>query len=58
MTNTIDQCRYFDRKGEGDLSFIEHNPYDIKTDREIFSLNKNLPIYRAMYVRNDFIYVN
>ncbi len=58
MISTIDQNRYFDRKGEGDFSLIDKNPYNVKTDRELFSLNKNLPIYRAMFIRNKLLYVN
>ena len=58
MTNTIDQSRYFDRKGLLNPSFIDKNPYEVKTDRELVSLKKNLPIYRAMYQRNSLLYVN
>ena len=58
MTNTIDKSKYFNRKDLGDLRFIDKNPYDVKTDREIFSLKKNLPIYRAMYIRNSQLLIN
>lgn len=58
MTNTIDESRYFNRKGLGDLRFIDKNPYNVKTDRELFSLKKNLPIYRAMYIRNSLLFIN
>ena len=37
MTNMIDKSRYFNRKDLGDLRFIDKNPYDVKTDREIIS---------------------
>ena len=58
MTNTIDNNRYFNRKDLGDLKFIDGNPYNVKTDREIFSLKKNLLIYRAMYIRNNLLFIN
>ena len=58
MTNTIDKNRYFNRKDVGGLSFINENPYNVKTDREIFSLKKNLLIYRVMYIRNSLLFTN
>ena len=58
MTNTIDKNRYFNRKDVGDLSFINENPYNVKTDREIFSLKKNLLIYRVMYIRNNLLFIS
>ena len=58
MTNTIDKSIYFDRKIVGNLNYIDNNPYDVKTDRECLSIKKNLPIYRAMYTRNNYLYVN
>ena len=58
MTNTIDKSRYFDRKGGLDLRSIDKNPYDVKTDRELFSIKRNLIIYRAMYTRNNLVFIN
>ncbi len=58
MTNTIDKNRYFNRKDLGDLRFIDENPYNVKTDREIFSIKKNLLIYRAIYIRNNLSFIN
>ena len=58
MTNTIDQNRYFTRKNAGDLRSIDKNPYNVMTDREIFSLKKNLLIYRVMYIRNSLLFTN
>jgi len=55
MTNTIDKSNYFNRKDSGDLRSIDTNPYNVKTDRELFSLKKNLPIYRAIYIRNSLL---
>ena len=58
MNNVITNSRYFDRKDEFDLLFLGKNPYKVKTDRELYSLKKNLPIYRAFYTRNKTLYVN
>ena len=58
MTNTIDENRYFTRKDVGDLRLIDKNPYNVMTDREIFSLKKNLLIYRVMYIRNSLLFNN
>ena len=58
MTNTIDENRYFTRKNLVDLRSIEKNPYNVMTDREIFSLKKNLLIYRVMYIRNSILFTN
>ena len=58
MTNTIDENRYFTRKNVGDLRLIDKNPYNVMTDREIFSLKKNLLIYRVMYIRNSLLFTN
>ena len=58
MTNTIDKNRYFNRKDVGGRSFINENPYTVKTDREIFSLKKNLLIYRVMYIRNNLLFIS
>jgi len=53
MTNVIDQSKFFDRKHVQGLKWLDKNPYESSTDRELFVLNKNLPIYRAMYIRNS-----
>ena len=58
MTNTIDKNRYFTRKNVGELRSIDKNPYNVMTDREIFSLKKNLLIYRVMYIRNSLLFTN
>ena len=58
MTNTIDKSIYFNRKDSGGLSFIYENPYKVKTDRELFSLQKNLQIYRAIYIRNSLLFMD
>ena len=58
MSNTIDKSRYFNRKDIDDKSFIEKNPYNVMTDRELHSLKKNLLIYRVMYIRNSLLFNN
>ena len=58
MTNTIDKNRYFTRKNLGDLRSKDKNPYNVMTDREIFSIKKNLLIYRVMYIRNSLLFTN
>nr|WP_257473291.1 tRNA (guanosine(46)-N7)-methyltransferase TrmB [Prochlorococcus marinus] len=52
MTDVIDNSSYFDRKKLNGLQWLDKNPYAVCTDRELFVLKKNLPIYRAIYIRN------
>ena len=52
MTNVIDNNIYFERRNIQGLTWLDKNPYDVSTDRELFVLKQNLPIYRAMYIRN------
>ena len=58
MTNTLDKSQYFNRKDVGDMKVLDKNPYNVKTDRELFSLKKNVPIYREMYIRNNLLFVD
>jgi len=58
MTNVIDNSIYFDRTDLHGLRWIDKNPYDVSTDRELFVIKQNLPIYRAMYIRNSTIFIN
>ncbi len=58
MTNAIDDSIYFDRKVVNGLEWLVHNPYEVYTDRELIVLNKNLPIYRAMYIRNRTLFID
>ncbi len=53
MSYVIDNSKYFDRKYVEGLKWLDKNPYAATTDRELFVLKKNLPIYRAMYIRNS-----
>ena len=58
MTNVVDNSRYFDRKVVNGIKWLDKNPYDVTTDRENFVIKKNLPIYRAMYIRNSSLFIN
>ena len=58
MTNVIDNSNYFDRKYVHGLKWLDKNPYDKTTDRELFVIEKNLPIYRAMYTRRSTLFIN
>ena len=58
MSNFIDDSIYFDRKVVKGEKWLEKNPYEVLTDRESFVLKHNLPIYRAMYIRNSALFIN
>ena len=53
MTSVIESSKYFDRRYVKGVKWLDENPYEAFTDRESFVLKKNLPIYRAMYIRNS-----
>ncbi len=57
MTNVVEENKYFDRKVVNGLKFLEKNPYEISTDRELFVLKQSLPIYRALYTRNSILFI-
>ena len=58
MSNSIDDSIYFDRKVVMGEKWLKKNPYEVLTDRESFVLKHNLPIYRAMYIRNSALFIN
>ena len=58
MSNVIDDSIYFDRKVVKGEKWLKKNPYEVLTDRESFVLKHNLPIYRAMYIRNNALFIN
>ena len=58
MSTSIDESIYFDRKVVKGEKWLEKNPYEVLTDRESFVLKHNLPIYRAMYIRNSALFIN
>ena len=53
MTSVIESSKYFDRRYVKGFKWLNENPYEASTDRELFVIKKNLPIYRAMYIRNS-----
>ncbi len=58
MIEVIDSSCYFDRKLSNGIKWLDKNPYDIYTEREIYALERDLPIYRAMYFRNSKSFIN
>ena len=58
MNNIIDNSTFFDRKEVNGLQWLDQNPYNTATDREIFNIQQQLPIYRAIYIRNSKLVVN
>ncbi len=58
MTNVIDNSNYFDRQYVEGLKWLNKNPYGTYTDRELFVNEKNLSVYRAMYIRNSILFIN
>ena len=58
MSNVIDDSIYFDRKVVRGFKWLENNPYKVSTERELVVLKKNLPIYRAMYIRNNALFIS
>ncbi len=53
MITIIDKSNYFERRNVNGCLWLDENPYEASTDRELFALKQNLPIYRAMYIRNS-----
>ena len=58
INNIIDSSIFFDRKDLNGLKWLDKNPYEVSTDREIFVIKKKLPIYRAIYIRNSKLFIN
>ncbi len=58
MIMLIDNSNYFDRKVKDGLKWLDKNPYDVFTDRELLVTKQKLPIYRAMYIRNSKLFIN
>ncbi len=58
MIEVIDSSCYFDRKLFNGLKWLDKNPYEIYTEREIYALERDLSIYRAMYCRNSNLFIN
>ena len=45
--------KYFDGFGEDNLGLIDHNPYQISSEREDYALINDLPVYRYLFIRNQ-----
>ena len=58
MIKVIDSSRYFDLKISNGLKWLDKNPYEAYTDREINVIKKKMPIYRLMYFRNSKLFIN
>ena len=58
MTNVIEKSTFFDRHDLNGLKWLDKNPYNAYTDRELFVTKRKLPIYRAMYFRNKRLLIN
>ena len=58
MTNIIDTSIYFDGKDLKGFKCLDKNPYNASTERELFVIKNKLPIYRAMYIRNNTLFIN
>ncbi len=58
MIEVIDSSCYFDRKFLNGLKWLNKNPYETYTEREIYALERDLPIYRAIYSRNSKLFIN
>ena len=58
MTYLVENSNYFYREELHGLKWLDKNPYDAYTDRELFVIKKNLPVYRAMYIRNSTLCIN
>tara|TARA_B100000579_G_scaffold425958_1_gene432461 strand:- start:278 stop:922 length:645 start_codon:yes stop_codon:yes gene_type:complete len=58
MTNIIDNSNYFYRKDSQGLKWLDKNPYNAFTERELFVIKQKLPVYRAMYIRNSTLFMN
>ena len=58
MTNTLDKNKYFNRKDLLDMKSLDKNPYNVKTERELLSLKKNVPIFREIYIRNSLSFID
>ena len=51
MIEIIDESNCFERKVIRGSIWLDSNPYDLLTERELYVIKKRLPIYRALYYR-------
>ncbi len=53
MVKLVFLSQYFDGFGEDNPGLIDHNPYQISSEREDYALMNGLPIYRYLFIRNE-----
>lgn len=58
MSGTLKASPYFAAVDGYDINKLDSNksPFSIQTEREIATLNKNLPVYRMFFQRNNIAY--
>tara|TARA_Y100001968_G_scaffold136503_1_gene124560 strand:+ start:14058 stop:14732 length:675 start_codon:yes stop_codon:yes gene_type:complete len=52
MINLIEASECFSKVKVNAKEWLPENPFLIPTEREIYAINKNIPIYRVLYYRN------
>ena len=53
MVNLIDASKCFVRDKKKSNNFLELNPFSLPSEREIYVLKNNMPVYRVLYFRNS-----
>ena len=53
MILDIEHSLYFTRQKVNHTIWLEENPYHVSTEREMYALKQELPIYRALFIRNS-----
>ena len=53
MTELIEESNFYRRVVINKNEWLKNNPFDGTTEREQYAIKKNLPIYRALYIRNN-----
>ena len=53
MVNLIEASKCFVRDKKKSNDFLELNPFSFPTEREIYVLKNNMPVYRVLYFRNS-----
>ena len=53
MVEVVEHSKYFNRKTLDGKQWLDGNPYEVSTDREIYALARDMPVYRAMFFRNN-----
>ncbi len=53
MTKIVSNCSYFELSKDCNQGWSCPSPFLVRTEREAYAFGKNLPIYRAIYKRNN-----